>query len=317
MYNRIQDFKTLIAQGKVEKVINEMLTLLKNTEHEQVILLISQDFRGITSKALSGLITDEDERTQKTKITKRVLDLLGELSPNTLQSVSNTAADASSTTSFSDIFNLKKHWWKYVVGLGVLMGIFGGCSEALTFLGCNKSGSNNDNSSTQLTVFVGNEKDSLHIDKSLINKAKIIVDFDGDRRSPLIGENGRTNMGEIPTKFRATAIPLSIEADNYEATEPNKTYLMNGKPFYFKIKPKLALRTIEGTVRDAKTLKFLGGVRIICDGESALSDSLGYFKLIMPSHKQQERYDLTTEKKNYKTQTTYFVPNSTKADIRL
>ena len=76
MHNRIQDFKTLIAQGKVEKVINEMLPLLKNTEHEQVILLISQSIHNIKSQALSGLISDEDERVQKAKISKRILDLL-------------------------------------------------------------------------------------------------------------------------------------------------------------------------------------------------------------------------------------------------
>jgi hypothetical protein len=170
----------------------------------------------------------------------------------------------------------------------------------------------------QLTVYVYDGDDSLHAVKQLEGVGTLIVDFRNDRRSPKIGERGRTNMGEIPADFANRRIPISLDAEDYEPAFPNKTYLMNGEPVYFKVNEKDTYRIIEGTVRDSLTKEFLPGAKIIVDGESTLSDSLGHFKLTMPKGKEQTlRYDMTVTKTGYQTQTVFYVPKSTKAEIRL
>ena len=292
MHNRIQDFKASIAQGKVEKVINEMLTLLKNTEHEQVILLISQDFRGITSKALSGLITDEDERTQKTKITNRVLNLLDELSPNTLQSVSNTAADASSTTSFSDVFNLKKHWWKYITGIGMLMGIFGGCSEALTFLGCNKSGSNLSN----LTVYVQDKNGNLI--PELHKQGYVLLSVSGgEYKEELIDDKGTASFKNVK-KDDKVRIKIKFSAP-YALEKPNSTFIVpDDNRIYLSVGLQhLGLiygHVISGDQPLGNVLVAIGNLRDTSKVET------GYFEIPIPENAQRQEQEVQFIKKGYK-----------------
>jgi hypothetical protein len=169
--------------------------------------------------------------------------------------------------------------------------------------------------SMQLTVYVHGEKDSLDIIKELDGKGKLIVDFGNDRRNPQIGENGRTNMGEIPIDFQGKQIPINIQSEDYEASEPSKLYVMYGTPIYFKVKSKIELRTIEGNVRDNKTLELLSDVLVISNGVSTNTDSLGHFKLIMP--KNQSRFEITAKLNKYKNETAFYVPKSSILEVRL
>lgn len=72
----------------------------------------------------------------------------------------------------------------------------------------------------QLTVYVQGTDDKPIFD--LQNKGQIIVDFGNDRRAPLIGENGRTNLREIPEIFKGEKIPIVLQADGYEPIEPTR-----------------------------------------------------------------------------------------------
>ncbi|MBC7775196.1 MAG: hypothetical protein H7246_07140 [Phycisphaerae bacterium] len=173
--------------------------------------------------------------------------------------------------------------------------------------------------SMQLTVYVQDAAGKPIAE--LQNKGKVIVDFGNDRRSPLIGEDGRTNLGEIPEKFRGGPIPIVLEAEGYEPIEPDKKYVLNGKQVYFLVRRDNSLGIVYGRVTTRDGNEFIAGALVIVSAEggdtSTHTDSMGYFRLLLPEKMHRREYPLIVKKIGFQVARDKFVPRSTPLDIRL
>lgn len=173
--------------------------------------------------------------------------------------------------------------------------------------------------SLQLTVYVQDAAGKPIAE--LQNKAKVIVDFGNDRRAPLLGENGRTNLGEIPEKFQGKTIPIVFEGEGYEPVEPSKKYVLDGKPVYLIVQRDQSLGLIHGRVatRNGSTFIPAALVLIAAEGRDTMvtTDSLGYFRLVLPEKMQKTEYLLTVKKEGFQVARERFLPKTTGADIRL
>lgn len=200
---------------------------------------------------------------------------------------------------------MKKHrflFWSIIGGISVITGIATNVFQLRDYLfGSRKNGA------LQLTVYVPNE---------LEGKGKLLVDFGNDRRDPVIGENGRTNIGEIPENFENKEIPIQLIASGYKLNDSNKRYKLNGEPVYLQVKKDFG--RISGIVKDRKGNKFIENAEILINTDTTTkTNSWGVFSIDLPENMQKESYRLIVRKKGYKPYEEIFTPLSNDVEIRL
>ncbi len=206
--------------------------------------------------------------------------------------------------------------WKYVARAGIIIGILGSLG-VLKLIGIIPP---SNEQSLQLTVYVHGQKGKQHI--VLENTGKLVVDFDNDRRTPKIGENGRTNFGEIPQKFNNREIGIGLEAAAYELVQPNKQYKMDGKPIYLAVKKDDSLGRISGIVKNRDGSEFIKDALIIINNDTTtMTNKLGIFKMTLPVKMQvkddKSHYLLTIKKDGFQIKEVYYYPKSGDIEIRL
>ena len=98
-----------------------------------------------------------------------------------------------------------------------------------------------------LTVFVHGPKGRQDI--ILKNTGHLILDFDDDRRMPMIGEGGRTVFSGIPGKIRENGArtTIGLDAPGYELVEPEKEYPITETPVYIAVRKVETPQTPPGT----------------------------------------------------------------------
>lgn len=173
--------------------------------------------------------------------------------------------------------------------------------------------------SFQLTIYIHGPKGKQDI--LLENKGKLIVDFDNDRRTAMIGENGRTNFGEIPKKFIDKEIGLGLQADGYELAEPDKKYKMDGRPIYISVKKDNSLGKISLTLKDPQGNPMEGAEILIGNDTIVHTDKYGILNLILPERMRVENkqipYLLHFTKEGYMPVSEYYYTNAGGIEIRL
>lgn len=273
---------------------------LDNKKYYNTAVLLWQQFNENERHRGINLISTEEHNRIETRIHRAVLDLIDELPGNEL----NPKSDASSNEPSHSIDNaLNIRIWLFLA-ITLLLVIF------LFF----KFFPSED--SMQLTVYVQDAEGRLIAE--LQNNGKVIVDFGNDRRAPLIGENGRTNLGEIPKKFRGETIPIILAANGYEPVEPGKKYMLDGKQVYFLVQRDKSLGTIQGIVQARSSGEFIAGALVMIDHDTTtLTDNMGRFRLVLPEKMHKKEYLLTIKKTGFKDANEIFYPNTAPADIRL
>ena len=174
--------------------------------------------------------------------------------------------------------------------------------------------------STQLTVYVHGAKGKQDI--VLENTGKLVIDFDNDRRVAMIGQNGRTNFGEIPEKFIGKEIGIGLEAPGYTLINPKKQYPLNGNPIYISVKRDGGLGRISGIVKNRDGSIFIKDALVMIGNETTTkTDKLGIFKIKLPEKMQvkddKTPYLLTVKKEGYAIKSEQYYPKSGDIEIRL
>lgn len=302
-----RQLKDLIAKDRLDKVIDDLLlytqSLADDRYHDDMIRLSARWKANERGRMLRTLSADQ-YNVEKNIISDALLALIGEL---------GAANNAETNGSANPAPTGKVDFWKKVGYAGLILGILASMVKIIEF--CNKPSAANGEA-MQLTVYVqGTDGKPV---AEIQNSGKIIVDFGNDRRAPLIGENGRTNLGEIPEKFRGEKIPIVLQADGYEPADASRHYIMDGKPVYFLIRRDNSLGRIQGIVKDRSGEKFIAGALVMIDQDSTTTtDSLGRFHLLMPPDKHKDTYTLTVKKDGYKVKNEYYKPKSGSIEIRL
>lgn len=275
--------KTLVAKGRTDLALSKMVAVAKLLDdqhlHNQAAVLSNRWSSNERNNNL-GTLSAEEYKLEKEKINHAMLALIDQFPER--------------------LVGLK---WALIAAAGVLI-LF------LLF----KFMAHGD--SMQLTVYV--QDTSGKPIAELQNKGKVIVDFGNDRRAPLIGENGRTNLGEIPEKFRGETIPIVLEAEGYKPIEPDKKYVLDGKSVYFLVQRDNSLGIIQGIVQTRDGSEFIAGALVMVDHDTTVqTDNLGRFKLLLPEKMHKAEYLLTVKKAGFKDANELYRPKTTAADISI
>ncbi|MBK7938895.1 MAG: carboxypeptidase regulatory-like domain-containing protein [Lewinellaceae bacterium] len=295
-----QEFKDLLANDRADLVIAELAAITKplaDQHYHNQVTLLSNRLTANKREHNLGKISSQEYNLEKNRINHALLALIDSLPQG---------AAASGPEK-------EKGFWKTMTYVALVAGILGSFAEVLGFIDL-VPGKPED--SLQLTVYV-QDTEGKPI-PALQNTGHVIVRFDNDLRDPVIGENGRTNLGEIPAKFRGQEIEVVLVAEGYEAILPGKKYVMDGEPVYFTVRRDNSLGIIQGIVKDRSGENFLAGALVMIDQDTTtLTDDLGRFRLQLPPEKQRERYLLTVKKEGFKTRTDYYLPKTGALELRL
>lgn len=306
-----KELQELIAQGKTDQALDQLISLSEQPGYEDLreeVLLQSARYREYAKGKRQGTSNSEEQQTSISKINEALLYLISHL-PDDL--------DSTLRSDIPKVFDKLKSrpWWQWVVSASVIIGILAGIAE---FTGYNLQtlfGSNNSDVPLQLTVYVHGPKGSQDI--VLEKKGKLIVDFGNRRDTRQIGEDGRTNFGEIDHRFLGKTIGLFMEAEGYEVTYPDSAYIYKGEPIYLAVKPDGQLGIVRGKVRSRDGASFLSNVLIEVAGTTTSTDSLGNFYMELPEEQWRNEYRLYARKNGYDIKEEKYYPKLGGIEIRL
>ena len=310
MMNAKETLSGWLAAGDPERVIAGLRVVNKKMQIKEIALdvdLQSGRYQNLKKNYLNGVVSYADYSIELSKINQSLQTNINFLPEDWIVEELNEVAPSSGRILSRSKLGWKR--WEIVLGLLALLAAVAGYTLKDFFTGKNSD-------SMQLTVYVQNP-DGTPV-AELQNKGQIIVDFGNDRRAPLIGEHGRTNLGEIPEKFRGEKILIALKAEGYKPTEPAKQYVLDGEPVYFGVRRDNSLGLIQGIVKDRSGEKFLAGTMVMIDNDTiTYTDNLGRFHLLLPPSKRRDTYYLTIKKEGFKVKNEYLMPNTGSIEIRL
>jgi hypothetical protein len=138
-----------------------------------------------------------------------------------------------------------------------------------------------------LTVFV-HGKGGLQ-DLVLRNSGNVLLDLDGDRRSQPIGAEGQAYFPAVPATLRGQAVPIGVESDAFEVSDPKQKHRLDGSSIYLSVQRKTGYLT--GWVKDEKGIP-VPGATIHVAGLSKISDPSGHFDFVIPGDRMEGELDL-------------------------
>jgi hypothetical protein len=143
----------------------------------------------------------------------------------------------------------------------------------------------------QLTIYVhgpGGPQDIV-----LDNQGAVMVDFGNRRDKQRVGENGRTNFGEVGSRFLNKEIKITIQAEGFVLAKPEATYIYDGEPIYIELKSNCRFCLLRGTVQDDEG-QLLSGIIIGLKGTELLdtTNQNGHFEIVVPIEQEKEEYIL-------------------------
>lgn len=308
-----------LAEGDLERVITGLHIICKRSGHKDLagdINYQSGRYKKLKNDHLKGLVSYSEYSIELAKIRQSLHEIVDSLAEHWTSDGLETALPTPGdrvTGSHAVPASRESAFWKKIGYIAILAGILGGFAEFCNFINIFPD-SRND--SMQLTVYVQDAGGKPV--PELQNTGHVIVRFDNDLRDPVIGENGRTNMGEIPTKFRGQDIEVVLIAEGWEPVEIGKKYNMDGKPVILTVGRDNSLGTIQGIVQTRDGSEFIAGALVMVDNDTTVyTDSLGRFRLVLPEKMHKESYLLTVKKAGFKDARELYRPKTTPADIRL
>lgn len=306
-----------LADGDLERVIAGLRMLCKNWDDPTLtgdINFQSGRYQDLKNNHLQGLVSQADYQLEMAKIRRSLQETVHHLASHWpadgLEEIPQTQLlDSLVRPNGPD--RPRDRWKKR----GMLPGILAALALVVGYTWKSCFGAEYKDS-LQLTVYVHGPKSPS--DVVLQNTGKLLITLDNDRRSAIIGENGRTNFGEIPAGFRGQEILVGLEAEGYELAFPGKKYRLGDEPVYLEVKRDNALGIIQGIVKDRSGEHFIGGALVMIDQDTTTTtDSLGRFRILLPPDHQRETYSLTIKKAGFKVKNEYYKPKSGKIEVRL
>lgn len=311
----IDRLKDLISEGEIKKAIDVLLSYAKQVDNKDLYkeaVAQSNRFETYIQKKLTEPSSQREEDITIAKINNAILDIADRLSIGNIPSNS----PQSSTTSPIDT-PPKGKWWKWIVGLGLLIAIPAGIAE---FTGYQLkdwfSPTSTDSNTVTVLVHGKNGKDELVLPNRGI--VKLIY---GDAIVPKqINADGEATFKQINDVFFNPDVEVEIvfqdpERESYRAANPDLKYkLTKGQYIPFEVH-LYGLGKVSGIVKDFKTGKALKDARISIQQEEAFSNEYGEFTLVIPEAKQQQFQTIRATKEGYLDYEISNVPIQTQKEI--
>ena len=164
-----------------------------------------------------------------------------------------------------------------------------------------------------LTVYVHGQAGPQDI--VLRNSGSVLLDLGGDRRSQPIGAEGQAYFSEIPSSFRGHEVPIGLESNDFELSDPKRMYRLNGAGIYVPIKKRDG--RISGRVEDDNGNPLSGAKVQVGDLPPATSDSAGHFELVIPGDRLKPQLDLQASVAGYGVKHYQVVPGANDLVVQL
>lgn len=288
--------KELLASGNTFETIQQLLEVTNNTSLFNEVIQQSAKFEYYQRTDRLGTHSTEQSNIILSRVNESLLQIIDKL-PNDLP------ASKKSIIELPETIIKSKNKTYLQLGLVSLIGL-------VIFIGIKST-----NSAMQLTVYVHGVEGKQ--DYVLENEGELIVDIRNDRRAAIIGENGRTNFGEIPKYFKGTKVPILVKAKGFLPVFPDSLYKLDGTPIYFALKKDQTYRTIKGIVKNEDGTFPLEGVEIEVEGIKEITDTSGSFVITVPEKSLRDEYQVTASKKGFRSITLTYYPGSTPIPFRL
>lgn len=290
-----EELKALHSQGYIREVIDVLLEESADGRFHNEVVQQSDRWRVYEQSIRNASEAPDSLRILRNKIGSAVLSLIDE--------VYNEKRSCKTSNN----------WWKYVVQIGIVVGILAGIISSLKHLNIISSGSFSKTGSISVRVHgPGGVKDL----QSLPKKGELTL-FRGDEITPKpingIGEVTFKQVDEIyatgksPVRFSFT----DLLGENYELQRKDSVYHVTPGETIFLVVELKGTDTLEGLVKDTDTGRRIDSVHIRIYGSSFYTNEHGEFKLTIPKDQQAKFIDLRFEKEGYETKELQRVPTAT------
>lgn len=289
----------LVSKGRTDKALEKLLSMELSAKDKTTVVQIKASFENLKEKVMGGLVNFEEETIERNRINDRLLRLLN----------NDDSAPAGEEPKHKE-----RKWWKYVVYIGVVVGILGGIAE---FSGWNLSkifGDGSADNTFTVTVFVHGKKGKD--DRILKNQGQVMLGLRTNEIPCSINEKGEATFKEIAREFSGKKVPIRIEHPQpYRATNPDSLYLLEPNAAIYVEVALEGTNRIFGTVMDFDTEQWLDSVRVSIENFDTYTDKFGWFELNIPEDKQRKFQRVSFFKKGYKIKELDSIPVHTQQSV--
>ncbi len=308
----LKDIRDLISSAEIEEAIAGLLTITKDTSWHGEALQQSAKFHRWKRSERSGTLSTQELDLALNQINTALIEIINNILASGLTSEPSSKPDTEILSNKSQ----SRSWRKCRIVAVVMIIVFLVGIAGITRYGLRRVfGGLATEEAMQLTVYVHGPNGPQDI--VLSNEGKLIVDFGNRRDSRQIGEDGRTNFGEIGRHFLGELIGMSVDAEGYEISNPDSSYTYDGEPIYLAVNMSNQLGIIQGKVRSRDGKQFLSNVLIEVAGETTTTNSLGNFHMELPARLWRREYLLFAQKEGYQIKEEKYYPNLGGIEIRL
>jgi hypothetical protein len=148
----------------------------------------------------------------------------------------------------------------------------------------------------------------------LRNSGDVLLDLGGDRRSQPIGADGQAYFPAIPATFQGQEVPVGLESEAFEVTDPKQKHRLDGNSIYLTVTKRPG--HLSGRVEDGNGNPITGAT-IHVAGLSAISDSMGHFNFVIPGDSLKPQLDLQVSATGYEPKHYQVVPEGNDLVVQL
>ncbi len=291
----------LVSNGKTSEAISKLLSLDLPPEDQLFIAQIKTSFEQIQMDSVKGILSFEQQITEKKRINDRLLRFLN--------------GEAKQLPDILGAEKRRRNIWKYVVGSSIVVGILASIFQITGFSIKDIFGDGSPESFT-ITVFVHGKKGKD--DRILKNQGQVMLGLRTNEIPCSINEKGEATFKEIPIGFKGQKVLIRIEHPQpYRAFPPDSLYQLEPNAVIFLEVALEGINTIKGKVMDFYTEQWLDSVRVSVENTATYTDQFGWFELEIPESKQRKFQRVSFFKKGYEIHELDSIPVHTQQEIHI
>ena len=285
----------LIGAGKIEHAIARLLALDLSKEVQGEVYALSARYQNLEKSRRLGLLNSQDIQIIENQITNSLISLLKQL-----------PEEASLPEKYSQSKQLMIGFTALSFMISIAMVIW------LMYSGAGNA------DSTQLTVQVMDELGRVVLEQ----EGELNIAIGNRSLNKMIGENGRTNFADIVSKYLGDTLSIGLDAPGWEIAKKQNKFVFNGTRIDLIVRRDGSLGFIRGVVKSQDGQHFIPKAEVMVNTDTIIyTDDKGMFKARLLKHhhvkNEHESYTLTVSKAGYQTTSSYYLPKSSSAEIRL
>lgn len=290
----------LVSAGRTVEALDKLLSMDLPPKDRSIVAQIKASQAQLSRSTIKGFLSIEQQITEQNRINDRLLRFLN-------------GEDVQPDTQDGEKRNRKV--WEYIVGAGVVVGIWAGIFQ-IAGISIKDIFGGRPLETFTITVFVHGKKGKD--DRMLKNQGQVMLGLRTNEMPGSINEKGEATFKEIPMGFKGQKVPIRIDHPQpYRATRPDSLYLLEPNAAIFLEVALEGTNVIKGKVMDFYTEQWLDSVRVSVENISTYTDKYGWFELKIPENKQRKFQRLSFFKKGFKIGELDSIPVHTQQEIHI